>query len=241
MVRLLVSVRTVTEALAAAAGGADVIDLKEPSRGSLGRPAAALVASVLPLIPSQFQVSVALGDLEDPFTPLSLPGVHFVKIGLAGWGERGDWQRQLREAGATQKEANPTAALVAAAYADWRLANAPAPNKILAFALDHGWQGLLIDTALKNGSSLGDHLPFPELERLVHDGNRGGLLIALAGALRPRDVPRLAVLKPDYIGVRGAACRRGRRDGPLEARRVRILGQLLRGADIPAAAAEFAR
>ena len=36
MTRLLVSVRSVDEALVAAAGGADFIDLKEPSQGALG-------------------------------------------------------------------------------------------------------------------------------------------------------------------------------------------------------------
>ncbi|MFN5908775.1 MAG: (5-formylfuran-3-yl)methyl phosphate synthase, partial [Planctomyces sp.] len=39
-VRLLVSVRSPDEAVVAAAGGADIIDVKEPHHGSLGRPSA---------------------------------------------------------------------------------------------------------------------------------------------------------------------------------------------------------
>ena len=35
--RLLVSVRNAEEALMAVRGGADIIDVKEPSKGSLGR------------------------------------------------------------------------------------------------------------------------------------------------------------------------------------------------------------
>ncbi|MFM7835691.1 MAG: (5-formylfuran-3-yl)methyl phosphate synthase, partial [Planctomycetaceae bacterium] len=39
-VRLLVSVRSADEAVVAATGGADIIDIKEPRHGSLGRPSA---------------------------------------------------------------------------------------------------------------------------------------------------------------------------------------------------------
>ena len=42
MTRLVISVRNVAEAIAAAAGGADLIDLKEPNRGALGRVDAAV-------------------------------------------------------------------------------------------------------------------------------------------------------------------------------------------------------
>ena len=47
MTRLLVSVRSVEEAEAALAGGADLIDVKEPTRGSLGRADDAVIAAIL--------------------------------------------------------------------------------------------------------------------------------------------------------------------------------------------------
>ncbi len=50
MMRLLVSVRSVDEALLAAASGADFIDLKEPGQGALGGlPVASIVAIVAAL------------------------------------------------------------------------------------------------------------------------------------------------------------------------------------------------
>ena len=47
MTRLLVSVRNAAEAETALAGGATVIDVKEPSRGSLGRVDDATLAEVM--------------------------------------------------------------------------------------------------------------------------------------------------------------------------------------------------
>ena len=44
--KLLVSVRTIEEARAALAGGADIIDIKEPTRGSLGRADEAVLTSI---------------------------------------------------------------------------------------------------------------------------------------------------------------------------------------------------
>ena len=46
---LLVSVRSAAEAATALAGGADLIDVKEPSRGPLGRPT---MPSFVPSLPS---------------------------------------------------------------------------------------------------------------------------------------------------------------------------------------------
>ena len=47
MTRLLVSVRSAAEAEAALLGGADVIDVKEPDRGPLGRADDAVIAAVV--------------------------------------------------------------------------------------------------------------------------------------------------------------------------------------------------
>ena len=47
MTRLLVSVRSAAEAEAALSGGASVIDVKEPTRGALGRADDAVIADVV--------------------------------------------------------------------------------------------------------------------------------------------------------------------------------------------------
>ena len=63
--KLLVSVRSGVEALAALAGGADVIDVKEPSHGPLGRAEFALWREVRGRVPPTVPMSVALGELSE--------------------------------------------------------------------------------------------------------------------------------------------------------------------------------
>ena len=63
--RLLVSVRDAAEAAAALAGGAALIDVKEPARGSLGRADAATIAAVVAAVGGRVPVSVALGELRE--------------------------------------------------------------------------------------------------------------------------------------------------------------------------------
>src|SRR5947209_19533370 len=98
---LLVSVRDAVEAAAALAGGANLIDIKEPSRGPLGRADLAVTAAVLQAVGGRVPVSAALGELRD--CPLGRemaeppPAVRYVKWGLAGLC-RQSWQRRLSEA-----------------------------------------------------------------------------------------------------------------------------------------------
>src|SRR5262249_54305435 len=66
--RLLVSVRSAAEAIAAVEGGADLIDIKEPSHGSLGRADDAAVTAVLQAVGGRKPVSAAFGELRESLT-----------------------------------------------------------------------------------------------------------------------------------------------------------------------------
>ena len=65
MTRLLVSVRSAAEAEAALTGGASVIDVKEPTRGALGRADDGAIADVVAAVAGRAPVSAALGELRD--------------------------------------------------------------------------------------------------------------------------------------------------------------------------------
>ena len=60
---------------------------------------------------------------------------------------------------------------------------------------------------------------------LVAEAHAAGLQVALAGALRAEDLPVVRDAGADIAGVRSAACRDGRRSGPLDAARVRALSR----------------
>src|SRR5262245_3594654 len=131
MTRLLVSVRSAAEAGIALAGGADVIDIKEPSRGPLGAADPQSWSEVLHAVGGRAMVSAALGELQDAgVTKLaaSASGLRFAKIGLAGCHTHSGWlSRWQRVIG----QLPPAVLPVPVAYADWPGAAAPSPSVAL--------------------------------------------------------------------------------------------------------------
>ena len=123
MTRLLVSVRDAQEAEIALASGVDLIDVKEPSRGSLGAADAATLAAIARCVDGRAPLSAALGELFEARSTATLPAAfRFAKFGLAGCRARPDWIDRWRTALA---ELPPGAAGVAVVYADWRQRGRP--------------------------------------------------------------------------------------------------------------------
>jgi len=147
-----------------------------------------------------------------------------VKVGLWGVSTEGDAVALLR----TVREGVagvPGAVVVAAAYADARrVVHAPlSPELLPRVARAAGVGACLLDTALKDGRGLLEWLSPDALASLVADAHAAGLQVALAGALSLEDLPVVRDAGADIAGVRSAACRDGRRPGPLDAARVRAL------------------
>jgi uncharacterized protein (UPF0264 family) len=225
---LLVSVRSPAEAEAALAGGAALIDVKEPRRGSLGRADDATLTAVLEQVAGRRPVSAALGELLSAPDAPAVTGLSYAKWGLAGWASpgAGDWRRALREAAARLQRTDPGCRLVVAAYADWRRASSPDPREVCAAVAEEGWGTLLVDTWGKDGSTLLDWMPVPEVEQLCRGCRAGGLRVALAGSLGVAEIEALRPAEPDWFSVRGAACRGGR-TGTIDAGAVHRLARLL--------------
>lgn len=69
---------------------------------------------------------------------------------------------------------------------------------------------VMVDTAIKDGTSIFDHLKFENLQSFVSMAREHGLLCAIAGNLGWKHVDDLKRLSPDIIGVRSAVCEAGR-------------------------------
>jgi uncharacterized protein (UPF0264 family) len=231
MTNLLVSVRSADEAEAALAGGAALIDVKEPDRGSLGAADASVIAAVLRVVAGRRPVSAALGELPKKGTAYlfhdgdqhAVPCL--VKWGLAGWGGLPDWRKRLRQAADRLPHGCRP---VAVAYADWQRAAAPTPAAVCEFGCARPCGAFLIDTWRKDGTTLLDWLATDEIRALVQHCRSAGVPVALAGSLGAAHLPGLRPVRPEWFAVRGAACRDGRRDGTIDADRVRRLAELLR-------------
>jgi uncharacterized protein (UPF0264 family) len=220
--KLLVSVRDVAEARTALDVGVDLLDLKEPSRGPLGAVDAATVAEVVEFVAGRVPVSLALGELLELPTPVD-PSLAvsrqltYLKVGLAGCASQPDWLPRWRALLDVQPS---TVAPVAVVYADAASVHAPGTDEVIEAAASVGCRTVLVDTATKDGRGLLDHWPAAVLRSFIADVQRRAWTCVVGGSLTTATIPAVADCGPDYIAVRGAACRDSRR-GPLDAARLR--------------------
>jgi len=225
-VRLLISVTDAVEAADAAGAGADIIDVKDPGAGSLGRAPAEWVRAIRGVTPPHLPVSAALGD--GPFEAhavtraallLSECGAKYVKVGLRDT-SRSAAVDTLR---AVRGGLPPGTALIAVGFADAGRACCPDPATLPALAAAAGADGCLMDTAVKDGRGLFSWLDEAALIALVDDCHARRLLCGLAGSLEAGDLPRIAAVQPDIVGIRGAACLGDRVSGRISRDRVAAL------------------
>jgi hypothetical protein len=224
--RLLISVVDAAEAVEAAVAGADIIDVKDPATGALGAAAPWSVREIRKAVPPELPVSAALGD--GPFRPdaaaadadaLAKAGAVFVKLGLRDTPADGALASFRPVAAALPRAVH----LIVAGFADHRRANSPHPLDLPALAQAAGAHGCLIDTAVKDGRGLFHWLDEAALRSFVALCRSRGLLSALAGSLAPGDLPLLAGIGADIVGVRGAACTGDRVRGRVSRERVAAL------------------
>jgi hypothetical protein len=212
-VKLLVSPKDEDEAIEAASGGADIIDVKNPAEGSLGASFPWIIKRVREIIPLKTDISAALGDLPNLPGTASLAslgaatsGANYVKVGLMG-------PRSTREAVYLMScvvrsigQFDPPVKVVAAGYADWKRAGTIDPLLIPEIARISGSQVAMLDTKIKDGNRLFNFLSQEDLGLFVESSHRMGLSAALAGSIQKEDIPLLWRLNVDIIGVRTAVC-----------------------------------
>lgn len=219
--KLLVSVRSIEEARAAIDGGADIVDVKEPRRGSLGRADPEVIAAVAETVRSmapELPVSAALGELRDCESqfPRITDEMDFVKLGLAGASDAADWpERWGAVRHAIERQWYRPVPWVGVAYADAINAGAPPVDEVIAAAANAGCAGLLIDTCGKSTGGLLSFADQGELLRWAHQIHDAGMFMALAGRITVAELAELSELRADVIAVRSAVCRASQRNAEL--------------------------
>ncbi|MCE9591462.1 MAG: (5-formylfuran-3-yl)methyl phosphate synthase [Planctomycetes bacterium] len=225
--RLLVSVRNADEARAALDGGADIIDIKEPSRGPLGMADIRVMEEVVAAVGGRQPVSTALGELRDNPDPTALPsGIAFAKIGLHD--APGSWREKLAATFTQIPHIKPVAVAYAVIDAlEEQHIRRDQISDVIRWAIDHHATGVLIDTHLKDGRNLFDTPTGERAAEYIRRCRTAGLWIALAGSLSGASLERAASFGPDIIAVRGAACTGNDRNAQVDARRVASLRDLI--------------
>jgi dihydroneopterin aldolase len=215
MSRFLASVRDADEAEIALAGGAQIIDFKDPAHGALGALPADVIAEGVQRVGHRAPTSATAGDW--PLDPgalaaaaerIAATGVDFVKLGLLP----GEALPDCIAALAPFAERHRT---VAVFFGDCGV-----PLQALDALREAGFAGAMIDTFDKAGGSLRQHLDDSALRAFVDRARGLGLMSGLAGSLRIEDIGPLAALSPDLLGFRGALCHPGGRAARLSTERV---------------------
>jgi uncharacterized protein (UPF0264 family) len=230
---LLVSVRSADEVAAALDGGADLIDVKEPAKGPLAPAEAEVVAAVIDAVDGQVPVSAALGEwspnaITEAHWHLELP-LQYVKWGLAGYTPAPGWGEDLLD---TRRELPISTEMVMVAYADWERAKSVPPAEVAKFAKRFRFKAFLLDTWGKDGKTLLDFMSAKEVAELVDGLKRVYTTVAIGGSLRPEQLKQLKGVVPDYFAVRTSACAAGKRDGVIDATRVKKWKELLAGVKV---------
>ncbi|MFC3693944.1 (5-formylfuran-3-yl)methyl phosphate synthase [Chenggangzhangella methanolivorans] len=205
MTGFLASVATLDEMEAARAGGADIVDLKDPARGALGAWEIKALQEAVSLWWSWGEpkpmLSATIGDR--PMDPedvaaaverVASKGVPMVKIGLFPGGDPlACFQALLPLTERTR--------LIAVFLAD-----AEPDFDLLPELAGCGFAGVMIDTADKTSGGLRKQIDDGAAGEFVRRARALGLMTGLAGSLKLEDVGPLTALGPDYLGFRGALC-----------------------------------
>lgn len=222
MTLMLASVASVAEAQAVWAGGADIIDMKDPAKDALGALDPRLVAEIVKTIAKRKLVSAAAGAshaspraVAAAVAEMAKTGVDYVKVGLSSDEAGASSIRAMAEL--TQKPR-----IIGVLFADRK------PDlDLLALMAEQGFAGTMLDTAAKTAGRLLDHMDVAALAEFVGRCGKYGLTSGLAGSLEAPDVPRLLPLQPNYLGFRGSLCQGRAREAAIDAASVRMIRDLI--------------
>lgn len=232
---LLVSVRTAAEARDALAGGASIIDVKEPSHGPLGAAAAEIAAAVGHVAAGRVPWTMACGelraggaaaDLVPRIVAAGAPPPAAAKAGPAGLTIE-EWRRAFLEfVRGLPAGVEP----IAVAYADWRRTSSPEPLELIDASAAAGCRTLLFDTGDKSGPALLSPEIAAAAGRWIAAAHRAGLVVAAGGRITFDDIPRALDLGAQVVALRGAVCRGGR-TGVIDPSLVRAAATLCEAAE----------
>jgi uncharacterized protein (UPF0264 family) len=232
---LLVSVRNATEARLALEAGVDILDVKEPSLGSLGAAPNEVLAEIGEIAancPGRL-FTAAMGELTDLIDSSRLPAIPatfgLLKVGLSGCRSLSDWPMQwahVRES--IESRAGKRFDWAGVAYVDEREAGSPPVHDVLETAIEAKCRFLLLDTWSKSAGRLSNFFSDRALAELGRQCRGAGLQLAVAGRLRVEDLTDSLLAAADVVAVRSAVCRNQQRAGAIDPEAIQKWRSVLR-------------
>lgn len=209
--KLLISPIDIEEAKEAEAGGADIIDVKNPKEGSLGANFPWVIRAVKKVVSKPLSATIGDFGFKPGTASLSalgaaVAGADFIKIGLFDIRTKKQAFDLLRNVVKTVKDYDPSKKVVAAAYADFERLNTFSPFDLPEIGQKAGVDIAMTDTGIKDGRSTFDFLSEEQVAEFISSAKEVGLGTALAGSLGWKDIEAVHRISPDIIGIRGLVC-----------------------------------
>jgi hypothetical protein len=212
----MVSVQNLAEAIEAAEGGADIVDVKNLQEALVGSAHPLVVKEVRELVPLQKHASVTLGVVPNQSGTVAMAAyaagmleATSVKVGFMN--TEYEQAVQILNDCRVALEGFDTK-LIGSLFADNPLYDGLDAHCMVELASETKCDGWLIDTLTKDGRNLFDFIPENELREMVFKSKEMGMSTALSGHLKISDLDELARINPDIVGVRGAVCQKGDRE-----------------------------
>lgn len=237
MTKWLASVKSLEEAQSLKQHLPDILDMKNPSEGALGALTTQTVTEIVQWVNQRCLTSATVGDLQmqpeliaDAITQMAATQVDFVKIGLFADANLVNCITSLA----------PTVKLLKTPVIAVMFADQLPRQTVIAQLAAAGFTGVMLDTAVKAGLGLRDHLSLQQLQQFVAEAKAAGLMTGLAGALKIEDIAALRELDADYLGFRSALCPQHSRKKQLDPLLAKQIYRQLNRSETAVLASEFA-
>lgn len=233
MTQLLVSISNLTEARIALENGVGIIDLKHPGRGALGALDIEDIVEIVDFLRLHDMaegklITATIGDL--PMQPILLAQrikqlaateVDVIKVGFFNSDGSSDdiYSACLEE---LKKLTIQGVKLVAVLFAEYTY-----PLEMICMIQNAGFYGVMFDTAHKNGATFLDYFSFSQMSEWSDMVRSADMKFGLAGSLQIQHIAQVKQFNPSYIGFRGGLCEGDKRQGALNASRVKAACELL--------------
>ena len=212
--RVLISIKDAEEAREVlAAGGVDILDIKNPGEGTLGANKPWVIREVMQLLPPGIEVAASIGDLTYKPGTASLAaygvarlGVDYVVASFYGVKTTEQAEKLSRALKRALVEEGSGAKLIISGYADyWRTGSANPFKFVKRVSCDV----VMLDTAVKDGKNILDFAPVEKLREFVELAHEHGMDTCISGSLRIPHLGQAMSIGSDILGFRGAACEGG--------------------------------
>lgn len=230
---LLISVRSQSEAGIVIEHGVDILDIKEPERGSLGRPDVRTVNQILARVDGQC-ISLALGELVELSTEMlsrffkkidANKKIRFAKIGLSKMNGHVDWRPIWEQAIACLPDhVSP----VAVAYIDHDESASPTIEQVFESGRQLGCCMAMVDTFDKTAGSFQER---DSIENFIHYrqlANSLQMSFVLAGSVGVQTLAMVREIAPQIVGIRGAVCCEQNRESAIDLHALSNFSEALR-------------